>query len=189
MSRPIELDLTSGEQRWRDVPMPGANQGLSVVPLASSGDTFAILTRFPAGFERSEPGGYLCAEEFLVLDGAISLEGQHYERGDLTFVPSHYLRTTMTSASGCTVLAWFGGPAMFRTPDELGAVAAGPIVSVRFDGLLGEDFMVTSEARWSVGPFPATPDADAIDLDLSHWQHGTSVADRGRLGLLRTPVS
>src|SRR4051794_13506748 len=140
MSRPTELDLTLPDQPWREVPMPGANLGFELVPLASAGETFAILGRFPAGFDRSAVGGYFSAEEFLVLDGSLEIEGQQYVRGDLTFIPSHFLRTRMLSPQGCTVLAWFGGPAIFRTADEIGddAVTDG-IESVAVDAMLGED--------------------------------------------------
>jgi hypothetical protein len=188
MSRPSDLDLTAMQQHpWREVPMPGANLGLELVPLASAGETFTILGRFPAGFDRPTRGGYLGAEEFLVLDGFLEIEGQRYARGDLTFIPAGFLRTTMQAPEGCTVLAWFGGPAIFRTPDELGedAVTDG-IVSVRVDALLGEDFLVTSEARWSVGQAATGPDDDGVDLAMGTWWHGA--AERDDLALRRTPV-
>lgn len=167
--------------------MPGANLGFELVPLASAGETFAILGRFPAGFDRSAVGGYFSAEEFLVLDGSLEIEGQQYVRGDLTFIPSYFLRTRMLSPQGCTVLAWFGGPAIFRTADELGndALTVG-ITSVRVDALLGEDFMVTPEARWSVGRSVGSAVADEIDLELSRWRHGK--VEAGDLTLRRTPI-
>ncbi len=187
MSRITDLDLTASDQSWREVPMPGANLGLELVPLASSGETFAILGRFPAGFDRPTPGGYYGAEEFLVLDGYLELEGQRYSRGDLTFVPANFLRTQMIAPEGCTVLAWFGGAAIFRTADELGdqAVTEG-IVSVRLDSLLAKDFLVTSEACWSVGSTATASDDDGVDLAMSTWWHGAS--DRDVLGLRRVPI-
>lgn len=187
MSRATDLDLTVSDQPWREVPMPGANLGLELVPLASSGETFTILGRFPAGFDRPTPGGYFGAEEFLVLDGHLEIQGQRYVRGDLTFIPANFLRTTMQAPEGCTVLAWFGGPAIFRTADELGddAVTEG-ITSVSLDALLGEDFLVTSEARWSLGDIATQPDDDGVDLAMSTWWHGA--ADREGLGLRRAPI-
>lgn len=187
MSRVTDLDLTAADQPWREVPMPGANLGVDVVPLASSGDTFAILVRFPVGFERATPGGYFCAEEFVVLDGFVEIEGQRYSRGDLTYIPASFLRTAMRTPEGCTAIAWFGGAAIFRTAEELGdsAVTAG-IVSVSLDALLGEDFLVTPEARWSLGDIPTQADDDGVDLALSTWWHGA--ADREGLGLRRVPV-
>lgn len=188
MSRPNDLDLTAAEQPWRQVPMPGANQGVDLVPLASSGQTFALLVRFPAGFDRSTPGGYVCAEEFVVLDGFVEIEGRRYGRGDLTFIPAHYLRTSMLAPEGCTAIAWFGGPAVFRTVDELGgeAVTTG-IESVALDALLGADFLVTSEARWSVDLDATGPDDDGVDLALSRWWHGAAAVDEA-LGLRRRPI-
>lgn len=188
MSRPTELDLTAAEQPWRQVPMPGANMGVDLVPLASAGETFALLVRFPAGFDRSTPGGYVCAEEFVVLDGFVEIEGHRYGRGDLTFIPAHFLRTSMVAPEGCTAIAWFGGPAVFRTADELGdeAVSTG-IESVALDALLGDDFLVTSEARWSVDLDVTGPDDDGIDLALTRWWHGAAAADQA-LGLRRRPI-
>lgn len=187
MSRVTELDLTASEQPWREVPMPGANLGLELVPLASAGETFTILGRFPAGFDRPTPGGYFGAEEFLVLDGHLEIEGRRYVRGDLTFIPANYLRTAMQAPEGCTVLAWFGGAAIFRTADELGdkAVSEG-VVSVSLDALLGEDFLVTSEARWSLGQAATEADDDGVDLAMTTWWHGA--AERGALALRRTPA-
>lgn len=187
MSRVTELDLTSTEQPWREVPMPGANLGLELVPLASAGETFTILGRFPAGFDRPTPGGYFGAEEFLVLDGYLEIEGQRYVRGDLTYIPASFLRTTMQAPEGCTVLAWFGGAAIFRTADELGdgAVTEG-VVSVHVDALLAEDFLVTAEARWSVGEQATPNEGDGVDLAMTTWWHGA--ADRAGLSLHRVPT-
>lgn len=187
MSRVTGLDLTAAEQPWREVPMPGANLGLELVPLASSGETFSILGRFPAGFDRPTQGGYFGAEEFLVLDGYLELEGQRYSRGDLTYIPANYLRTTMQAPEGCTVLAWFGGAAIFRTADELGdAAVTDGIVSVPVDALLGEDFLVTSEARWSFGDIATQADDDGVDLAMSTWWHGAAGGEG--LVLRRVPV-
>lgn len=156
MSRPTSLDLTAVDHPWRTVPMPGSNGSIDLVPLASAAGAFTILGRFPAGFERLTPGGYVCAEEFLVLDGALELEGTTYTRGDLTLVPAHLLRTEMRSPRGCLLLAWFGGPAEFRAPDELGT-AEGAIVS----GTL---------PAWSTRPPEAGEPADVVDAGLRTWR-------------------
>ncbi|MCD9198713.1 cupin domain-containing protein [Aeromicrobium wangtongii] len=191
MPRPTTLDLTAAEQPWREVPMPGANQGLRVVPLASAGSTFAILTRFPEGFERLTPGGYRCAEEFLVLDGHLQIEGRTFARGDLTYIPAGFLRTSMIAPEGCTALAWFGGPATFVEADELGQDAVGEgIESIHIDALLEADLLVTSEARWSVGALAAAEHDDTVDLGLTRWSHGEHpVPDGSGLVLRRTPIA
>ena len=93
----------------------------------------------------------------------------------------------MQAPEGCTVLAWFGGAAIFRTAEELGdaAVTEG-IVSVGVDALLSSDFLVTSEASWSVGDLLTGPDDDGVDLAMSTWWHGA--ADHEGLILRRVPV-
>lgn len=156
--------------------MDGANLGVDVVPLASVGDTFAILCRFPPGFERAVPGGYLVAEEFLVLSGELELEGVLYSPGCLTVIPACYLRQHMSAQGEVTVLAWFGGPAVFRAPAELGDSAiAGDIISVQVTADSSRELLRTSEARWTLREFTGEAEpvvgSDLIDLGLQAWRH------------------
>lgn len=176
MTRPNILDLTVDPEAWREVRMPGANLDLALVPLASEGEAFTIMGRFPPGFERAARGGYFAAEEVLVLDGYLELEGVRYVPGDLTFVPPNYLRTHLSAPEGCRVLAWFGGPAIFRTEEELGARAVSTgIVSVPIGAAAGADFLVTADARWSArdnsDAAHVVAGSDVVDRRLSQWQH------------------
>lgn len=172
MSRPASLDLTDlAAQRWRYVPMPGSNGGIELVPLASATGLFTIVGRFRAGFERLATGGYRASEEFLLLEGELELEGVTYRRGDLTVVPADYARTEMRSPSGCVLLAWFGGPADFRSADELGEchdiIASIPTVGATA-GLPSSDV-----ADWTVGdPLVSNGGAavvEVVDAGLTRW--------------------
>ncbi|WP_229052084.1 hypothetical protein [Aeromicrobium sp. Leaf350] len=172
MPRPTELDLTDLDaQPWREVPMPGSNGGIELVPLAAPEGHFSILGRFPAGFERLTPGGYHASEEVLVLDGELLLEGGTYRRGDLVVVPAEFLRTDMRSPQGCVVLAWFAGPAAFLPADELEA-CTDVITSTRVTGATGP-LVASGVAAWSVGEplVPGDPDfvREVVAGDLSHW--------------------
>lgn len=150
--------------------MPGADQPLRLVPLHADGDAFTILGRFPVGFARVQPGGYLAAEDVIVLDGGLELEGRWYGPTSLVHIPAGYRRTSMRTPAGCLVLAWFGGPALFRPPDELPTVPEAEVRAVECvrsdDGVL----LRTEDAHWSVmSAAERPPEADAVDPELTMW--------------------
>jgi len=164
--RPTDLDLTVDHQ-LRPAPMPGANRQLDLLRLDSPPDRFSILGRFPAGFERTVPGGYAAAEEFLVLDGELELEGRLLRRGDLTVVPAGYPRTEMRTEQGCLVLAWFGGLPDFRPHDELPPCDV-PVTTVRVDA--DGELPASPVASWARGEVPAgDAPVEVITADLTRW--------------------
>lgn len=173
MSAPDMLNLRA-DQSWRSVPMPGANLPFDLVRLASPRDRFTILGRFPAGFDRSEPGGYTSSEEVLVLDGDLTIEGVTYGRGDLAVVPAMYLRRSMSSVAGCRVLAWFGGPALFQPPDEL-EPTDDVIMSLPALEVAGP-LLDSPVGAWGVGAAPEGPGPlEVVDSDLGRWQRGADL--------------
>lgn len=152
---------------WSAAPMPGANRDLELVRLASPRDRFSILGRFPAGFARVVPGGYLAAEEFLVLDGELELEGRLLGRGALTVVPAGYQRTEMRSPKGCLVLAWFGGLPDFLPPDAL-PPCADPVETVPIWG--SDELPISPIAGWRRGAVPeGSGEVEVISADLTRW--------------------
>lgn len=165
MARPTTLDLIHDDLPWRRVPMDGANDGIDVVPLASAPEEFVILARFPAGFAREVAGGYHAAETFLVLDGALDLDGLTLGRGDLTHVPAEFVRSGMSTQDGCTALAWFSGPATFLAPEELGECSL-EVSTVHVTGALVGELLSTPEAEWTVAQ-DAT--GEGVDLALTRW--------------------
>lgn len=180
MARPTELDLTT-EHDVRRVPMTGANSGIDVVPLASHPDDFVLLARFPAGFERSQRGGYRAAETFVVLEGELDIEGHVVSRGDLTHIPAHHVRGPMRTAEGCTALAWFSGPATYLPAEDLD-VTEDRIRTVALPPTATELLLETPEATWSVR---AADEEECVDLDLTLWRASGST-DGGALTLVRT---
>ncbi|GAA0715588.1 hypothetical protein Drose_23750 [Dactylosporangium roseum] len=182
MTRITHADLTRGDHRWREAPMPGANRGIELVRLDSTGDTFAILGRFPAGFERVRPGGYLAGEEFIVLTGFLDLEGVRRHPGDLTYVPPRFLRTDMRAPEGCTVLAWFGGPAVFRPAEQLDGAVMDGIVTVSVKGAAAGPLLSTPGADWVVHA-PGEPvteaEGDSVDVGLTWWHRLAAGAPAG----------
>lgn len=151
--------------------MPGANLDLELVPLEADGDGFTIFGRFPPGFVRDTPGGYLATEEFVVLEGSLAIDGTRYAPGDLTVIPASRVRTVMRAPEGCTVLAWFSGQAIFRTPDELDVPSECGVRSVSLrDASVGE-LLVTSESRWVLtgGATDWQPGAEGFDVQGTGW--------------------
>lgn len=177
MPRAAELDLRSPAQPWRQVPMPGANTGLDVVPLESAAGALTMLAHFPAGFARLTPGGYEGTEEFLVVDGELEFEGVSYGRGSLTYIPARHLRTRMVTPGGCTVLAWWGGSAEFLPADQLGGAVEDGIVSTVPDASSRGQVLSAGRATWTTHlTVPAEPptEGDCVDLALTRWQRAAA---------------
>ena len=154
--------------------MPGADRPLDLVRLESDDATFAILGRFPAGFARPVVGGYAVAEEFLVLAGALELEGTTVRPGTLCFIPAYHPRAPMRSPDGCTVLAWFSGPPVFRRREELTATPSAAVAMVTVGpAAVGSSLLRTSEADWRIADPQVLEDAgtpaDVVDLARTRW--------------------
>lgn len=185
--RPRRVDLTAERHPWREVPMPGANLGFHLTRLDSRSGAFVVHGHFPAGFVRDVAGGYLVDEEFVVLDGELRLGDATYRRGDLTFIPAGAVRTRMSAPGGATVLAWFGGPAVFHPADRL-AAAAGPVTdsgpTTAGPTAVSGPATVATVHLGSDAPLPDLPGAawrrgsqlppdatgDVISADLSEWR-------------------
>ena len=170
MSRPTEISLADWvDQPFRQVPMPGSNGHIDMVPLASIPGHLSLLGRFPAGFVRDVPGGYHASEEFLVLDGELEFDGRVLRRGDLTVVPGHYVRRGMSSPKGCVLLAWFAGAPDFLAPEELAATTA----AVEVRNVLGSEQpgLSSDAAVWEISS-SERPSGwfEEIDRDLSGWR-------------------
>ncbi len=195
--KPLRLDLNAPGALWQSADMPSANMGIDLVRLGSAPDELAILGRFPAGFERSEAGGYDVAESFIVLSGALHLEGMTASRGTLCFLPAGLSRSPMRAPQGCLVLAWFGGLAHFRPARQLTAPAEGAMSAVQIPRKeVDSPVLVTSDATWwivharDIDSFRG--EVDVVDLALTSWARvtpgATPVMSSGPL-LARVPIA
>ncbi|WP_165821301.1 hypothetical protein [Nocardioides gansuensis] len=186
MARAEQLDLSRPPERWRPAAMPGASHDLSTIPLASVSAPFSVLGRFPVGFVRSTPGGYLVAEEFVVLSGALWLDGRRLGPGMLVHVGAGRLREELRTPDGCLALVWFDGPPHFVPAAELPTVPDAPchvvdLADLRDDRLADAPggtateapLLVTSVSRWTRGAAAQWP-ARADGFDARRWAAGAS---------------
>ncbi|HBO13976.1 MAG TPA: hypothetical protein DD491_14400, partial [Halieaceae bacterium] len=79
------------------------------------------IVRFPAGWSAAELEHLGCDEEFLVLDGSLTLSGQEYSKHSYAFLPAGYPRERASSSRGAVLLAMYHGhPALHAGASEAG---------------------------------------------------------------------
>jgi hypothetical protein len=102
-------ELAFASLTWREAPMPGAAPvEMALLPKLPDGG-FRAFVRFPPGWSRPDVGHYAVAEEFVVLEGSLSLTGQTWTVGGHAWVPVFARRHNLGSQTGFLVFAWFGG--------------------------------------------------------------------------------
>ena len=162
---------------WTEVTMPSSSSPVQLARLHSDRTTKASvsLVRFPPGWSRPGTGHYTCAEEFVVLEGEISVSGSVSTAGAHTYLPSLTSRTaSFAGAEGCLAVAWFSGPPVWRDgvapegpdPAEVGdtvlleSVTEAP-GSLSTDDTAGFDVLFVEERTWvyvpAGEPFPDLP--------------------------------
>ena len=111
--------------------------------LLSLDDTDASSTcilRYPAGWSRTSPEHLTTHEEFLVLDGALEINGRVYEKHTYGFLPSGFRREHARSAHGAVLLTMF-----------YGAVQRGSGAGGDFDQKLLVEYVNPLEMDWDPG--------------------------------------
>ena len=89
--------------------MPGATPvQMALLPKLDDGG-FRAFVRFPKGWSRPDVGHYAVPEEFVVLQGSLSLNAKTWNAGEHASIPAFERRHDLASAMGCLVFAWFGG--------------------------------------------------------------------------------
>jgi hypothetical protein len=122
------IDLRGGDLPWRSMAIPDSAPSVELARLHVDQRTKAsvALVRFPPGFARPGVGHYQCAEQFVVLGGAIDVSGIRYVEGDYAYLPARTDRADSGSPGGCLAVAWFSGPPVWSAgrssapPDEPG---------------------------------------------------------------------
>ena len=96
---------------WREAPMPGGSGPVQLALLPRLPDkAFRAFVRFPPGWSRAETGHYAVPEEFLVLEGALGLDGSTWRAGGYAWIPARRMRRNLHTPEGCLVFAWFAAP-------------------------------------------------------------------------------
>jgi hypothetical protein len=141
--------------------MPGAAPvQMALLPKLPDGG-FRAFVRFPKGWSRPDVGHYAVAEEFVVLEGALSLNGQTWNAGTHAWIPAFQRRRELASTSGCLVFAWFGGTPRWIPGEPQGATTAGKHRS----WIEGRSFRrLTAGVR------------ETLDLDDWTWRYGEASA-------------
>jgi hypothetical protein len=112
MPRPYIEFIQSQHVPWSDwfsadVEFPV--HGLQIKCLSEDDETGAMscLIRYPKGWSQPLQVAAECADEFFVLDGAVTMSGKIYTKHNYAFLPSGYPRLNWTSEAGAIVLAFF----------------------------------------------------------------------------------
>ncbi len=123
MSRPHTLFIQAQNLPWSKGFWTGARPEVETRTLSveDDGSAATVLVRYPAGWRASGPEHLDALEEFVVLDGSISINGQTYERQHYAALPGRYVREDATSANGAVVLQMHHG-----RPDPIAGAAAEP---------------------------------------------------------------
>ena len=142
--------------------MPGATPvQMALLPKLDDGG-FRAFVRFPRGWARPDVGHYAVPEEFVVLEGSLSLNGKTWHAGAHAWIPAFERRHDLGSPSGCLVFAWFGGTPRWIPGEPTQAASATRHRSGIEDGRFVRQ--VTPEAR------------ETLDLGDFTWRYA-------RLGL------
>ncbi|MFO1456621.1 MAG: hypothetical protein U1F18_10300 [Steroidobacteraceae bacterium] len=98
------------------------------------------ILRYPPGWSRPAPQHLAVHEEFLVLDGAIRINGRLYEKHSYGFLPAGYPRERAESPQGAVLLTMFYGEPL---------LGGGPAPG--FDAKLLVEYVNPLEMEWDPG--------------------------------------
>lgn len=94
---------------WQSVPMPHGSAPVELARLPLTGHDFLAFVRFPAGWVRPVPVVYQAAEEFVIIDGELVIDGQRWAAQSYGCIDSGVIRHRTESPSGCLAWARFHG--------------------------------------------------------------------------------
>lgn len=83
-----------------------------VLSLDRGNGACSLLIRYPAGWQQAGPQRLAGAEEFLVLDGTLVIDGRRYGLHDYAYLPAGFLRREASSPDGAVVLTFFQAAAV-----------------------------------------------------------------------------
>jgi quercetin dioxygenase-like cupin family protein len=97
---------------WKTLGEGASRPGADAKALSYDPDTQACtaILRYPPGWRMNRPHFLECDDEFLVLEGELSVGAVTYGPGDYAYLPAGMPRPDMASADGATVLTFYEGP-------------------------------------------------------------------------------
>lgn len=124
---------------WSDGLYGGGRPEVSVRTLSLDEETGAssLVIRYPPGWRRAEPEHILADEEFVVLRGALEVNGVVYDELAYGFFPAGHLRRTAASPEGALVVTFFEGEPQ-AVPGEPTSPPVGDRLIERIRALDGE---------------------------------------------------
>jgi hypothetical protein len=171
MARPWIEFLQAQNLPWRPDDLWGVRSGVETRVLSLDAETGAasLLVRYPAKWRLQGAGALAVDEEFLVLDGALSIGAQTYRDKAYAHLPAGYERGPMMSEAGAVVLTFFS---LRPVSGEVGAFDPARLVenldafAVPYTGKFHPEFPpgagrkmlyedpVTHEQSWLLGTLP-----------------------------------
>ena len=151
---------------WKSTLMPGSKQPVQLARLPAASDgAFRAFVRFPAGWRRAEAGYYAAAEEFLVLEGELELNGVTWAESRYAWIAPYQPRRDLGSRPGCLVLAWFSASPRWIPGDP-------PFADLTVGAPHRTQFLERGPASAGLG-------CEALGLRSRHWQADETSPFRG----------
>ena len=121
MARPWIEFVQSQNLPWTSGDLWGIRPGIEskVLSLDLENGASSLLVRYPAGWRLEREGALSADEEFLVLDGALSIGAQRYREKSYAHLPAGYVRGPMASDTGAVVLTFFSARAAWSAVTAL----------------------------------------------------------------------
>ena len=109
MSRPWIEFVQSQNLPWRGGDLWGVRPGTEskVLSLDDEDGAASLLVRYPPGWRFGRAGALSADEEFLVLNGALSIGDVSHRESSYAHLPAGYERGPMASEGGAVVLTFF----------------------------------------------------------------------------------
>ena len=111
MTRPHTLFVMAQDMPWLDGLYSGARPEVrcKVLSIDDAGTDATTIVGYPAGWRAAGPEHLTCLEEFLVLEGALEIDGTVYGPHNYGCFPAGYVRAAAAAPDGATVLTMFHG--------------------------------------------------------------------------------
>ncbi len=120
VNRPHTEFVQAQSLPWRRVPPGAARPDAEYKYLSRDPENGACscLIRYPAGWAREADESLGASEEFYVLEGSLEMDGQVFASDQYGYVPAHWPRQRMRSATGAVVLTFFDARPEFSRPGK-----------------------------------------------------------------------